>query len=154
MSNHSALVQAAVVVKFSILLNIFKYYLEHSDRVSNQNRVVIIFLLVMSTPMGTSHINLPSTQRSKRSHFCFCCSSLHGRTRLTFDQTFKNATGDILYNHNCLYEIYQKADPKITTSVTVPILWDKQLKTIVNNESSQIIRIFNTAFNTISENYI
>jgi glutathionyl-hydroquinone reductase len=44
------------------------------------------------------------------------------------------------------YEIYTKADPNYSGRVTVPILWDKQRNTIVNNESSEIIRMFNTEF--------
>jgi len=45
-----------------------------------------------------------------------------------------------------LYEIYRLADPHCSTRVTVPVLWDKQSKTIVSNESSEIIRMFNSAF--------
>jgi putative glutathione S-transferase len=45
-----------------------------------------------------------------------------------------------------LYEVYLRADPAITTRVTVPILWDTQERTIVNNESSEIIRMLNSAF--------
>ncbi|MEN8195316.1 MAG: glutathione S-transferase family protein [Pseudomonadota bacterium] len=45
-----------------------------------------------------------------------------------------------------LYEIYTKADPNYTGRVTVPVLWDKQTGTIVNNESAEIIRMFNSAF--------
>ena len=45
------------------------------------------------------------------------------------------------------YEIYLEADPTYTGRVTVPILWDKHLHTIVSNESADIIRMFNTAFN-------
>ena len=67
-----------------------------------------------------------------------------------FDSDFPGATGDDLYGKSHLYEIYQKADPDVTTSVTVPVLWDKKQETIVNNESSEIIRIFNTAFNGIT----
>jgi len=70
-----------------------------------------------------------------------------------FDNSFTGATKDHLYNKKFLREIYQKADPKVTTSVTVPILWDKKNKTIVNNESSQIIRIFNSSFNDLTGNY-
>ena len=66
---------------------------------------------------------------------------------------FPGATGDDLYNLSHLYELYQKADPKVSTSVTVPVLWDKKLKTIVNNESSQIIRIFNSKFNDLTKNH-
>ena len=70
----------------------------------------------------------------------------------SFAKDFKGATGDTLYKKKYMYEIYQKADPKISTSVTVPVLWDKKTETIVNNESSEIIRIFNTAFNELTGN--
>jgi len=71
----------------------------------------------------------------------------------TFSKDFEGATGDPLYQHDFLYQLYQQADAHISTTVTVPILWDKSLKTIVNNESSQIIRLFNTAFNDITGNH-
>ena len=45
-----------------------------------------------------------------------------------------------------LYELYVKAQPDYTGRVTVPVLWDKQRKTIVSNESADIIRMFNSAF--------
>ena len=45
-----------------------------------------------------------------------------------------------------LHELYSIADPACTTRVTVPTLWDARTRSIVNNESSEIIRIFNTAF--------
>ena len=45
-----------------------------------------------------------------------------------------------------LHEVYTKAEPEYTGRVTVPLLWDKQTNTIVNNESSEIIRMFNSAF--------
>jgi glutathionyl-hydroquinone reductase len=46
-----------------------------------------------------------------------------------------------------LYQVYLQADPHYNGRVSVPILWDKQRQTIVNNESSEIIRMFNSAFN-------
>ena len=70
-----------------------------------------------------------------------------------FDPSFPGATRDSIYDYKFLRQIYQKADPKITTSVTVPILWDKHTETIVNNESSQIIRIMNSAFNSLTNNH-
>mgnify|MGYP000539271555 CR=1 FL=1 len=70
-----------------------------------------------------------------------------------FDPSFPGATKDSIYDYEFLRQIYQKADPKITTSVTVPILWDKHTETIVNNESSQIIRIMNSAFNSLTNNH-
>ena len=50
-----------------------------------------------------------------------------------------------------LREIYQKADPECTARVTVPILWDKQTNTIVNNESRELIRMFNTEMGALTE---
>ncbi|KAF9016168.1 glutathione S-transferase [Hymenopellis radicata] len=51
------------------------------------------------------------------------------------------------YNAQHVKDLYLKADPNFSGRFTVPILWDKKLHTVVNNESSEIIRIFNTAFN-------
>jgi glutathionyl-hydroquinone reductase len=45
-----------------------------------------------------------------------------------------------------LYEVYTKADPSYSGRVTVPVLWDKKTGSIVNNESSEIIRMLNSAF--------
>lgn len=59
---------------------------------------------------------------------------------------YPGATEDQLYQSNFLYEIYRKADPDFKGLVTVPVLWDKQRETIVNNESSEIIRMLNSAF--------
>ncbi|MBN9289339.1 MAG: glutathione-dependent reductase [Gammaproteobacteria bacterium 39-13] len=59
---------------------------------------------------------------------------------------------DSLFHANYLYEIYLRIAPKMTGRVTVPILWDKQQNTIVSNESADIIRMFNTAFNGITGN--
>ena len=50
----------------------------------------------------------------------------------------------------CLWQIYTAAKHDYTGRVTVPVLWDKQTKTIVSNESSEIIRMFNSAFNTLT----
>ena len=70
----------------------------------------------------------------------------------SFNTDFSETTGDNLYGLNYLYELYRKAKSDVTTSVTVPVLWDKKTKQIVNNESSEIIRIFNTAFNDLTGN--
>ena len=69
-----------------------------------------------------------------------------------FDDSYPGATKESLYGFKFLRELYQKSDPNVTTSVTVPVLWDKKTETIVNNESSQIIRIFNSAFNELTGN--
>lgn len=70
----------------------------------------------------------------------------------TFKTDEKGATGDRLYDLPFARDIYTKADPKFSGRVTVPILWDKTQKTIVSNESSEIIRMFNTAFDSLTGN--
>ena len=70
----------------------------------------------------------------------------------TFETDFADATGDTLYGLPFARDIYLKADPKISGRVTVPILWDKLRETIVSNESSEIIRMFNSAFDGITGN--
>jgi putative glutathione S-transferase len=63
--------------------------------------------------------------------------------------TTPGATPDELFGSEYLYQIYQRARPDYTGRVTVPVLWDKQLGTIVSNESSEIIRMFNSEFDAI-----
>jgi putative glutathione S-transferase len=70
----------------------------------------------------------------------------------TFATDFDGATGDQLHGAQFLREVYLRADPKISGRVTVPILWDKQRNTIVSNESSEIIRMFNSAFDHLTGN--
>ena len=70
----------------------------------------------------------------------------------TFATDFHGATGDTLFGSDFLRDIYIKADPNFTGRVTVPVLWDKAQNTIVSNESAEIIRMFNSAFNEITGN--
>jgi len=60
--------------------------------------------------------------------------------------------GDDLYQLKNLFELYLKGDENYQGRVTVPVLWDKKTQTIVNNESSDIIRLFNSAFNGLTAN--
>ena len=71
----------------------------------------------------------------------------------SFSTNFPETTGDTIHNKKYAHEIYQISDSKVSTKATVPILWDKKTHTIVNNESSEIIRIMNQSFNNISKNY-
>ena len=66
----------------------------------------------------------------------------------TFDPG-EAVAGDPLYSSRYLHEIYARADSEYTGRVTVPVLWDKHTQTIVNNESSDIIRMFNSAFDQV-----
>jgi glutathionyl-hydroquinone reductase len=50
-----------------------------------------------------------------------------------------------------LYQVYAATDPKYTGKVTVPTLWDLKRRRIVNNESAEIIRMFNSAFNSFTD---
>ncbi|WP_282169918.1 glutathione S-transferase family protein [Ruegeria atlantica] len=70
----------------------------------------------------------------------------------TFETDDYGATGDTLYGLGFAHQIYTKADPTYSGRVTVPILWDKKQQTIVSNESSEIIRMFNSAFDGITGN--
>ena len=70
----------------------------------------------------------------------------------TFETDGNGATGDTLFDLPFLRDIYLKADPDISGRVTVPILWDTHKNTIVSNESSEIIRMFNSAFDEITGN--
>ncbi|SEL39776.1 putative glutathione S-transferase [Colwellia chukchiensis] len=65
---------------------------------------------------------------------------------------YQGATEDHLFGAKYMHEIYTKDTPDITSRVTVPVLWDKKTNKIVNNESSEIIRILNTAFNDLTGN--
>lgn len=58
-----------------------------------------------------------------------------------------SGTGDLLYGFLRLREIYQKSQPDYEGRVTVPVLWDKKLETVVNNESAELVRILNSEFN-------
>ena len=66
--------------------------------------------------------------------------------------TFSRVEGaipDSIHGSRYLHEIYTHADLKYTGRVTVPVLWDRKTDTIVNNESSEIIRMFNSEFDAI-----
>ena len=65
---------------------------------------------------------------------------------------YPGATGDTLYGLPFARDLYTRADPTISGRVTVPILWDRTNETIVSNESSEIIRMFNMAFDSITGN--
>ena len=66
--------------------------------------------------------------------------------------TFAQGEGvvpDPLFNSRYIHELYTRADSNYTGRASVPVLWDRHTQTIVNNESAEIIRMFNTAFDAV-----
>lgn len=64
---------------------------------------------------------------------------------------YPGAIRDSVNNAEYMYELYVKADPVFTGRATVPVLWDKKTGTIINNESADILRIFNTGFGDLAD---
>ncbi|WNW14192.1 glutathione S-transferase family protein [Pseudomonas sp. DTU_2021_1001937_2_SI_NGA_ILE_001] len=69
----------------------------------------------------------------------------------TFD-TATGSSGDALDNLQFMHQRYTRDDPHYTGRVTVPVLWDKKTQRIVSNESAEIIRMFNSAFDGLTGN--
>lgn len=67
---------------------------------------------------------------------------------------YSGSTIDHVNQAHFLYENYRLADPQFNGLVTVPVLWDKKKRTIVNNESSEIIRMLNSAFDDYAKSDI
>jgi putative glutathione S-transferase len=65
----------------------------------------------------------------------------------------EGSSGDPLNGVNKLADIYLLAEPRYSGRVTVPVLWDKQRRTIVNNESAEIIRMLNAAFDAFTDDH-
>lgn len=66
----------------------------------------------------------------------------------TFDEG-EGVVPDTVNGCQYLHQVYTKAAPDYTGRVTVPVLWDRERQTVVSNESSEIIRMFNSAFDGI-----
>lgn len=103
----------------------------------------------------------PDESQSTSRDLCFepsggvkCLPQSHSTKELT-PETYRagiDGTIDHNYNFKRLSELYYKADPDYAARFTVPVLWDLETKTIVNNESSEIIRIFNSGvFNEFAD---
>jgi len=76
-------------------------------------------------------------------------SWLMGERGWTFDRQ-TGSTGDRLDDFSALHQRYTADDAHYTGRVTVPVLWDRQTQAIVNNESAELIRILNTAFDDLT----
>ncbi|MGS0497240.1 glutathione-dependent reductase [Pseudoalteromonas sp. S1727] len=69
----------------------------------------------------------------------------------TFDKN-NHSTGDALFDKQFMHQIYTQNKADYSGRVTIPVLWDKQQNKIVSNESAEIIRMFNSAFNHLTGN--
>ncbi len=72
-----------------------------------------------------------------------------GEEGWTFDTDDDGIVGDRLSGRSRLHEVYTSADPAFTGRVTIPALWDTERGTIVSNESSELIRMLDTAFDDV-----
>lgn len=68
------------------------------------------------------------------------------------DEGWRFAMPDPINGATYMHEIYSRADPTISGRATVPVLWDKERKTIVNNESADILRMLNSGFGDLASN--
>jgi len=67
---------------------------------------------------------------------------------------YPGATGDRLFGARYLYEVYARSDPAYSGKVTVPLLWDRQTSAIVNNESSEVMRMIGDAFRPLASSWV
>lgn len=67
------------------------------------------------------------------------------------EEPFPGCTRDPVLDADFLRELYLKSDPSYKARFTVPVLWDKKLSTIVNNESADIVQMLNSSFNEFAE---
>ncbi|MBB1491672.1 MULTISPECIES: glutathione S-transferase family protein [unclassified Paracoccus (in: a-proteobacteria)] len=67
------------------------------------------------------------------------------------DQGWRFAVPDPLTGADHLHQIYSGADPQVSGRATVPVLWDKRQRTIVNNESAEILRMMTTGFGDLAD---
>lgn len=65
------------------------------------------------------------------------------------NDSWPTSTEDKLYGSKMMSDLYYKADPDYSARFTVPVIWDTKTETIVNNESSEVIRFLNTGFNEL-----
>lgn len=114
--------------------------------------------------IGAPDANNKVAERLEECHRSCSCALFAGGTRYgrpksnagwRFDKSkapFDGCTRDPAFDADFLKDIYFKADPEYSGRFTVPVLWDKLTKTIVNNESADIIKMLNCEFNDICEN--
>jgi len=101
--------------------------------------------------VGPSHADPAQTQGAGRSDRRVRGQLADAGNGWTFDKA-RGSSGDSLDGFAFMHQRYTADTADYTGRVTVPVLWDKQLKRIVSNESAEIIRMFNSAFNGLTGN--
>ena len=99
--------------------------------------------------MGASHPHLPQAQKPGERHLGVGHGPLFGKKGWAFGT--ERLDPRHRQRQTTIADIYVLADPHYTGRVSVPVLWDKKRKTIVNNESSEIIRMLNSAFDAFTD---
>jgi hypothetical protein len=102
--------------------------------------------------VGALHADLPRDQEAQWAHFGHIRDPGAQAERLDLrgGSTLPDCIPDKVNGFHYLYEAYLASNPTYTGKVTVPTLWDKKTEKIVNNESSEIIRMLNTEFNAVA----
>ena len=101
-------------------------------------------------PVGPSHADLPKAQKAGG-----CDLGFHNRAAVRQEGwefgTEPGATLDTVNSEPTVADIYVLGDPHYTGRASVPVLWDKQQRIVVNNKSSEIIRMLNSAFDAFTD---
>jgi putative glutathione S-transferase len=102
--------------------------------------------------VGAPHADLSRVEEARRADLGRLLDPGLKQNGWTFgnDPRYPDCIPDKVNGFHYLYEAYVASNPSYTGKVTVPTIWDKKTKKIVNNESSEIIRMFNTEFNAIT----
>ncbi len=108
-------------------------------------------LCLAGLPLGPSDPDRAQAEGAGVAGRCFGGQLADARERLDL-RPAHGSTGDRLDGLAFLHQRYTRDDPHYSGRVTVPLLWDKQAQKIVNNESADIVRIFNSAFDAIGAN--
>ena len=98
--------------------------------------------------MGPQNTDFQAVEGSRAAYNTLCGRPFHGEDGWEFTGR-EGGTEDQVNGFTKMWQVYTAADPNYSGRVTVPVLWDKEQNTIVSNESSEIIRMFNSAFNAL-----
>lgn len=96
-------------------------------------------------PLGLARADHPQAEETRRCDFRLRRGARALRPGLAFGD-YPGASRDDLNGATYMHEIYTRANDSFTGRATVPVLWDKEKKTIVNNRSADIVRMLNSGF--------